>query len=405
MKFTRAFVCLEVLLKSCPTTERQPARERSSHDPFVDCLPGSQRRPPRPRSRKLQSSAVDFPGIMMAIGLMKSMRGSFQLTMYEPRIHRSAAARLFPRAALRDPHQPGARPLGRGLASPTNFTTGFAPMMSSEQPFRPAIPGFRQIFPCPKGIFSDYVHQRTFPEALARRSDITGEVFPGAGPGLPPTRQAVASVLCVTADMTHATSSFLPRASACIRATSRFLDEDDRFVRTRRLVDPATRSCSGSGIRVSTSFSRCAITVMREKSRSFAPRLLPQAHTHRSSPEFPGRSDAQGLRRIVRFVRQACAEAEAKGQSWQSAMTACAGGRARSGNRSRRRKAAFNPTCGPSTTATEIASRRLSTRGCSRNLPRGGPCFAADGRGGACRKASWCAGRVGMPRNCSGQIR
>ena len=28
----------------------------------------------------------------------------------------------------------------------------------------------------------------------------------------------------------------------------------------------------------------------------------------------------QGLRRIVRFVRQACAEAEAKGQSWQSAM-------------------------------------------------------------------------------------
>ncbi|RVI50486.1 FAD/NAD(P)-binding protein, partial [Sinorhizobium medicae] len=39
-----------------------------------------------------------------------------------------------------------------------------------------------------------------------------------------------------------------------------------------------------------------------------------------ASPSFPIDPLPQGLGRIVRFVRQACAEAEANGQGWQSAM-------------------------------------------------------------------------------------
>ncbi|RVG31704.1 FAD/NAD(P)-binding protein, partial [Sinorhizobium meliloti] len=259
-----------------------------------------------------------FSGIMMAIALMKSMRGSFHLTMYDP--HPSiSGGQAFSAAQRCEILNSRVRDLSVAAGQPDDFNDWLCANDEFRTAVPAAIPGFRQIF-VPKGIFSDYVHQR-FSEALARRSDITVRFSHEPVTGLRKLASGRFSLVC---DGGHDTCDIVILATG-FGVHPRDLevsDEERPLVRTRRLVDPRHAVLLGSGIRVVDQLFQ-----MRDNGYAGKVTLvsrhgfLPQKHTQlAAAPSFPVDPMPQGLRRIVRFVRQACAEAEAKGQSWQSAM-------------------------------------------------------------------------------------
>ncbi|MDW9741416.1 FAD/NAD(P)-binding protein (plasmid) [Sinorhizobium meliloti] len=259
-----------------------------------------------------------FSGIMMAIALMKSMRGSFHLTMYDP--HPSiSGGQAFSAAQRCEILNSRVRDLSVAAGQPDDFNDWLCANDEFRTAVPAAIPGFRQIF-VPKGIFSDYVHQR-FSEALARRSDITVRFSHEQVTGL---RKLASGRFSLVRDGGHDACDIVILATG-FGVHPRDLevsDEERPLMRTRRLVDPRHAVLLGSGIRVVDQLFQ-----MRDNGYAGKVTLvsrhgfLPQAHTQlAAAPSFPVDPMPQGLRRIVRFVRQACAEAEAKGQSWQSAM-------------------------------------------------------------------------------------
>lgn len=258
-----------------------------------------------------------FSGMMTAIALMKTVRTPFHLQLFDPNSSVSGGQALSSarRSAILNTRV-------RDLSVSTGDADDFNDWLCSNAEFRAAvpaaIPGFRQIF-VPKEIFSDYVYQR-FSEALATRKDITVQVshepvvairrshghrflLEHAGPANP---------LFDTVFL--ATGYGLPQAD--------LLSGEGAPVRAQRLVGRPHTILLGSGIRVVDQLLQLRdegyggqITIVSKHG------FLPQSHTPNSAePVFPAEELPKDLPDILRFIRNACREAEEAGRSWQSVM-------------------------------------------------------------------------------------
>ncbi|THK37848.1 hypothetical protein EHS39_12425 [Ensifer sp. MPMI2T] len=259
-----------------------------------------------------------FSGIMMAIALMKSIRVSFHLTMYDPHPSISGGQALSSAQSMEILNS-RVRDLSVAAGQPDDFNAWLCTNGEFRAAVPAAIPGFQQIF-VPKGIFSDYVHQR-FSEALARRSDITVKFSHEPVRAL--RKLATGRFTLVHEGGTDESDVVVLATGFGVRARNVEVPDDERpVVRARRLVDPRHAVLLGSGIRVVDQLFQMrdggyAGTVTLLSRHGF----LPQTHTRLSAaPSFPVDPMPSSLREIVRFVRKACTDAEAKGQSWQSAM-------------------------------------------------------------------------------------
>ena len=259
-----------------------------------------------------------FSGMMMAVALMRTVRTPFHLQLFDPnstvnggQALASARSSTILNTRVRD--------LSVSLGDPDDFNDWLCSNAEFRAAVPAAIPGFRQIF-VPKEIFSDYVYQR-FSEALTRRPDISMQLSCQAVLGLrklPSGRflvlQEEGSIEC---DVAVLATGF------GIRALEMEVADDERpLVRARRLVVPRHAVLLGSGVRV-------VDRLLQMRDNGYAGEItiisrhgfLPQSHTRLSAaPTFPVDPMPTRLRDIVRFVRQACAEAEANGLSWQAAM-------------------------------------------------------------------------------------
>jgi uncharacterized NAD(P)/FAD-binding protein YdhS len=98
--------------------------------------------------------------------------------------------------------------------------------------------------------------------------------------------------------------------------------EDASPIRAQRLVARPHAVLLGSGIRVVDQLLQLRdsgytgqVTIISRRG------FLPQSHTPNSAdPVFPAETLPQSLPEIVRFIREACREAEEAGRSWQSVM-------------------------------------------------------------------------------------
>ncbi|WP_454856163.1 FAD/NAD(P)-binding protein [Rhizobium binxianense] len=258
-----------------------------------------------------------FSGMMMAIALMRTVRTPFHLQLFDPNSSVSGGQAL---SSARSSTILNTRV--RDLSVSLGDADDFNDWLCSNGEFRAAvpaaIPGFRQIF-VPKEIFSDYVYQR-FSEALAARKDITVQVC--HDPVVAIRRSHGNRFLLESANPAN------PLFDTVVLATGYGLPEQDAEepgpspVRAQRLVTRPHAVLLGSGIRVVDQLlqlrdSGYAGQVTIISGRGF----LPQSHTPNSAdPVFPAEALPQGLPEIVRFIRQACREAEDEGRSWQSVM-------------------------------------------------------------------------------------
>ncbi|WEX73792.1 FAD/NAD(P)-binding protein [Sinorhizobium numidicum] len=259
-----------------------------------------------------------FSGIMMAIALMKSVRVSFQLTMYDPHPSINGGQALSSAQSLEILNS-RVRDLSVAAGQPDDFNDWLCANDEFRAAVPAAIPGFRQIF-VPKGIFSDYVHQR-FSEALARRSDITVKF--SHEPVLALRKLSTGRFTLVREGGNDECDVVVLATGFGVQPRNIEISGDETpVVRARRLVDPRHAVLLGSGIRV-------VDRLFQLRDNGYAGRItllsrhgfLPQTHTRlAAAPSFPVDPMPVGLRQIVRFVRQACADAEASGQGWQSAM-------------------------------------------------------------------------------------
>lgn len=258
-----------------------------------------------------------FSGMMTAIALMKTVRTPFHLQLFDPNSSVSGGQAL---ASARTSTILNTRV--RDLSVSTGDADDFNDWLCSNAEFRAAvpaaIPGFRQIF-VPKQIFSDYVYQR-FSEALAARRDITVQVCHDP-------------VVAIRGSHGHrflleSANPANPLFDTVILATGYGLPQADvgerqaSPVRAQRLVARPHTVLLGSGIRVVDQLLQLRdagykgqVTILSRRG------FLPQSHTTNSAdPVFPAETLPQGLPEIVRFIRQACREAEEDGRSWQSVM-------------------------------------------------------------------------------------
>ncbi|MGO6785279.1 FAD/NAD(P)-binding protein [Rhizobium ruizarguesonis] len=258
-----------------------------------------------------------FSGMMTAIALMKTVRAPFHLQLFDPNSSVSGGQAL---ASVRSSTILNTRV--RDLSVSVGDNDDFNDWLCSNAAFRAAvpaaIPGFRQIF-VPKEIFSDYVYQR-FSEALAARRDITVQVC--NDPVVAIRRSHGNRFLLESANPAN------PLFDTVILATGYGLTvpdaggEDASPVRAQRLVARPHAVLLGSGIRVVDQLLQLRdsgyagqVTIISRRG------FLPQSHTPNSAdPVFPAEALPQSLPEIVRFIREACREAEEAGRSWQSVM-------------------------------------------------------------------------------------
>jgi uncharacterized NAD(P)/FAD-binding protein YdhS len=258
-----------------------------------------------------------FSGMMMAIALMRTVRTPFHLQLFDPNSSVSGGQALSAARASTILNT-RVRDLSVSLGDADDFNDWLCSNAEFRAAVPAAIPGFRQIF-VPKDIFSDYVYQR-FSEALAARRDITVQVCHDPVVGI--RRSHGNRFLLESANPAN------PLFDTVVLATGYGLPAPDAEegepspVRARRLVARPHTVLLGSGIRVVDQLLQLResgyagqVTIISERG------FLPQSHTPNSAdPVFPAEALPQGLPEIVRFVRQACREAEEEGRSWQSVM-------------------------------------------------------------------------------------
>jgi uncharacterized NAD(P)/FAD-binding protein YdhS len=261
-----------------------------------------------------------FSGMMMAIALMNRVRTPFHLQLFDPNSSVSGGEALASGQSSEILNS-RVRDLSVSAGDPDDFNDWLCSNADFRSAVPAAIPGFLQIF-VPKSIFSDYVYQR-FSEALSMRRDITVQVGSEV----------------VTAVRRHGSRFLIGRAGApglvfdiVILATGYGVTdqalqagesvETPTTVRARRLVSRPHTVLLGSGLRVVDCLLQMRdagyggqITIISKRG------FLPQSHTRSNAdPVFPERAMPDRLSEIVRFIRQACGDAEASGQSWQSVM-------------------------------------------------------------------------------------
>jgi uncharacterized NAD(P)/FAD-binding protein YdhS len=261
-----------------------------------------------------------FSGMMTAIALMKTVRTPFHLQLFDPNSSVSGGQAL---ASGHSSEILNSRV--RDLSVSSGDADDFNDWLCANAQFRTAvsaaIPGFQQIF-VPKSIFSDYVYER-FSEALAGRRDITVQV---SGEQVLSVRRSHGSRFVV-----ESASATNPLFDTVILATGYGIGDvrteaprpvDNSPVRARRLVARPHTVLLGSGLRVVDRLLQIResgyggqITIISKHG------FLPQSHTRNNAdPIFPAEAMPARLSGIVGFIRQACREAEASGQNWQSVM-------------------------------------------------------------------------------------
>ncbi|SCB30110.1 FAD/NAD(P)-binding protein [Rhizobium lusitanum] len=262
-----------------------------------------------------------FSGMMIAIALMKTVRNPFHLQLFDPNSSVSGGQ------ALASGHSSEilnsrVRDLSVSAGDPDDFNE----WLCGNAPFRSAvpaaIPGFQQIF-VPKSIFSDYVYQR-FSEAFASRRDVTVQVSGEMVTGLRRLRGS-----CFLVESEGAANA--PFDMVVLATGYGIADQESQSgesvniptaVRARRLVSRPHTVLLGSGLRV-------VDTLLQMRDGGYAGQItivsrrgfLPQSHTRNNAePVFPADRMPNQLSEIIRFIRRACEDAEANGQSWQSVM-------------------------------------------------------------------------------------
>ncbi|OJT99899.1 MAG: hypothetical protein BGN83_03365 [Rhizobium sp. 63-7] len=262
-----------------------------------------------------------FSGLMMAIALLRVVRRPFDLQLFDPNPNVSGGQAL---ASLQigEILNSRVRDLSVADGDPDDFNRWLLDNAEFRSAVSAAIPGFHQIF-VPKSIFSDYAYRR-FSEALASRRDVTVRICTDVVQTvdrMPDGRYHIATcdgepalydtvVLATGYGTDHAAAPAEPVAEGTVRA--------------RRLVDCPHALLLGSGIRV-------VDRLFQLRDSGFAGRItiltahgfLPQSHTRLAAdPVELAAPLPANLRDIVRHLRQACQQAEASGQDWQSVMNA-----------------------------------------------------------------------------------
>ncbi|MFT4184936.1 MAG: FAD/NAD(P)-binding protein [Rhizobium sp.] len=262
-----------------------------------------------------------FSGMMTAIALMKTMRTPFHLQLFDPNSSVSGGQ------ALASGHSSEilnsrVRDLSVSAGDPDDFNDWLCSNAAFRSAVPAAIPGFLQIF-VPKSIFSDYVYQR-FSEALSLRRDITVQV----------SSETVTGIRRGRGDrfLVESTGAPNPLFDMVVLATGYGVSADEPHsgepvavptaVRARRLVSRPHTVLLGSGLRLVDRLLQMRdngytgqITIVSRRG------FLPQSHTRSNAdPVFPAEAMPGNLSDIIRFIRGACEEAEASGQSWQSVM-------------------------------------------------------------------------------------
>jgi uncharacterized NAD(P)/FAD-binding protein YdhS len=262
-----------------------------------------------------------FSGMMTAIALMKTVRTPFHLQLFDPDSSVSGGQ------ALASGHSSEilnsrVRDLSVSAGDPDDLNDWLCSNADFRAAVPAAIPGFLQIF-VPKSIFSDYVYQR-FSEALSSRRDITVQVSNEPVIGVRRSQGGRFMVESVSASnplfdtVILATGYGLGNRSENLAAQAM----QPTAVRARRLVSRPHTVLLGSGLRVVDRLLQLRdggysgqITIVSKHG------FLPQSHTRISAdPVFPSEAMPTQLSGVIRFIRQACKDAEAAGQNWQSVM-------------------------------------------------------------------------------------
>ncbi|OLP56140.1 hypothetical protein BJF92_20300 [Rhizobium rhizosphaerae] len=265
---------------------------------------------------KLAVIGRGFSGMMMAIALLRTLSQPFQLCLFDPKPTVSGGQALATKRSTEILNS-RARDLSVSIGDPKDFTRWLQANAAFRDAVSAAIPGFGQIF-VPKSTFSDYVYQR-FSEALAQRTDVAVRMSNDDVTGLE-----------------RLDSGFLLRSEE--GGTEHF---DEVILATGYGISgpnnpggfenrlPALPSESCQHIVVMGSGLRAVDQVMQLRDGGFAGHItllsrrgfLPQPHTRLpADATFPTQPMPSSLREILRYVRQACAEAEENGWSWQAAM-------------------------------------------------------------------------------------
>jgi uncharacterized NAD(P)/FAD-binding protein YdhS len=259
-----------------------------------------------------------FSGIMMAIALLKTVTQPFRLRLFDPAPTISGGQAL---AGARSTEilNSRARDLSVATGEPKDFTRWLQANGAFRDAVSAAIPGFGQIF-VPKSIFSDYVYQR-FSEALSQRRDVTVQMSHDVADDIRRldhggVRLGFADGGALVFDDVILATGYGLKAGAS--EVARSLTRD---ISTAQSVEKHV-IVMGSGL-------RAIDQVLQLRDAGFAGRIsilsrrgfLPQPHTRLAADSvFPTQPMPSQLRHIVRFVREACAEAEENGWSWQAAM-------------------------------------------------------------------------------------
>lgn len=260
-----------------------------------------------------------FSGLMMAIALLKSVSQPFQLRMFDPQPIISGGQALAT-ARSTEILNSRARDLSVSTGEPKDFTRWLQANAHFREAVSAAIPGFGQIF-VPKATFSDYVYQR-FSEALAQRTDVSVQM---SNEDIARIRRIDDGLFTLgLADGSEAVCDTVVLATGYgLKAPPQETNEHD--------VAGALPGSSGNAqhVVVMGNGLRAVDQVLQLRDAGFAGRItilsrrgfLPQPHTRMPADAvFPSQPMPSQLRHIVRFVRNACAEAEENGWSWQAAM-------------------------------------------------------------------------------------
>ncbi|MDO9418153.1 FAD/NAD(P)-binding protein [Pararhizobium sp.] len=283
----------------------------------VRALPAS----PYPKADTLRVAIVGrgFSGMMTAIALMKTVTRPFHLRLFDPQPSVSGGQAL---ASVHSTEilNSRVRDLSVSTGEPEDFTIWLTANARFRETVPAAIPGFGQIF-VQKGIFSDYVYQR-FSEALAMRTDVSIQLSNDVVTSIKRTASGTFCLQTEDGDELAYDTVFMATGYGDRDQAKKPADVETGMVSNRRLGGPRRVVILGSGLRAVDRVFQLRdggftgqITILSRRG------FLPQPHTRLSAdPVFPPQPMPSQLGGIVRFVRQACAEAEASGNGWQAAM-------------------------------------------------------------------------------------